>query len=594
MAGATPEITEDDIRKRVGRKSFDRGLGYFRKGAILAPKRRSNAIEARCRGSGGNVYRVSATFGPKGGLTADCSCPVGSGGYCKHLAAMLLTWRDRPGAFVESETVADSLARRSKDELLKLIRQMVRHDSDLESLIEATAPMTKSGRALGPPSSEVYRARAVAAFRKAGGDDDYGDYGTVGDVAEELEALREIGDALLKRGDHAGASAVYRGILDGVAEEYATVRDDDDGEVHPVVEACVDGLGACLAAIPDDPKARQPILDTLINLFGLDAEMGGIELGGDPIGFIEEHATPIEKAKLAARALDRAREFTGRYETYQREQFGRLYLDLAKPEARDAALAAFRELGMTRALIAHLLDEGKVAQAIEAVDKGGFPDSEMPEILAIFDIRHHRDVAETMIARRALEGRDPWLLRWLRDHHAKRGNTREAAKIADQLFKIAPNLQEFRSVRTLSVSDPDRWEKLRESMLKTLAQSAEWGAIVRAHLDEGDVTRAVGALKPARSGAWSPEPSLLVDVARAAESALPWEAIRIYKEVALGLVARKNRTAYIEACGHLKRVKELYTRYGEKTGWSRDMLAIRKAYRTLRAFHEELDRAGLT
>src|SRR5690242_19965733 len=109
-----PRVTEAQIRSRVGETSFARGREYFRSGAIYDARKQGRTLKAQCEGTSAPSYRLSVTFDEKGIAEADCSCPVGDGGCCKHVAALLLTWLDRPQTFVEVEEIGSSLERRSK------------------------------------------------------------------------------------------------------------------------------------------------------------------------------------------------------------------------------------------------------------------------------------------------------------------------------------------------------------------------------------------------------------------------------------------------------------------------------------------------
>ena len=72
----------------------------------------------------------------RGIAEADCSCPVGADGYCKHTGAVLLAWRRRPEDFAEVEELDQALGRRSKEELIALVKQMLQHQPDLDVLLE--------------------------------------------------------------------------------------------------------------------------------------------------------------------------------------------------------------------------------------------------------------------------------------------------------------------------------------------------------------------------------------------------------------------------------------------------------------------------
>jgi uncharacterized Zn finger protein len=125
---AIPEVSERAIERRVGERSFNLGQQYFRDDAIFDARRQGQTLKARCHGSRDQAYRVQATFNDKELVAAECSCPVGGGGFCKHVAALLLTWRERPEEFTEVEDLDTALARRNPEELIALIKLMLRRE----------------------------------------------------------------------------------------------------------------------------------------------------------------------------------------------------------------------------------------------------------------------------------------------------------------------------------------------------------------------------------------------------------------------------------------------------------------------------------
>jgi len=150
-----PQFSEDDIPKRVGERSFERGRRYFQGGAIRNARRQGPTLKAYCEGSRPEPYRVQVTFGSKGIEEADCSCPVGAGGHCKHVAALLLTWLHRPEEFREVEELDKALERRSKAELIALIKQMLLLWPELEEILET--PLPRTGRRRTPVDSGAHR-----------------------------------------------------------------------------------------------------------------------------------------------------------------------------------------------------------------------------------------------------------------------------------------------------------------------------------------------------------------------------------------------------------------------------------------------------
>src|SRR5262249_30887916 len=135
-----PRISDEDIRRRVGESSFAKGQGYYRDRAIRNPHRQGMTLKARCEGTSGGPYRVEVTFNQRGIAGGDCSCPVGAGGACKHVAALLLTWKNRPQDFTEVEETDTALENRSREELIALIKLMLRREPDLEVLLDAPLP----------------------------------------------------------------------------------------------------------------------------------------------------------------------------------------------------------------------------------------------------------------------------------------------------------------------------------------------------------------------------------------------------------------------------------------------------------------------
>jgi len=131
-----PQLTESHIRAWTDPGSFGRGQGYYRAGHTITPRRQGSTLKARCIGSRPEPYCVEITLGPGGIARGECSCPVGAGGHCKHAVALLLTWLQRPDTFTTVEDVETALERRSKAELVVIIRRMLERHPGLEQVLE--------------------------------------------------------------------------------------------------------------------------------------------------------------------------------------------------------------------------------------------------------------------------------------------------------------------------------------------------------------------------------------------------------------------------------------------------------------------------
>jgi uncharacterized Zn finger protein len=164
MKNGYPDLSVTKIQAWTGSASFSKGQSYFRQGAILEPRRQRTTLKARCLGSSAPSYRVEVTMENEGIIEADCTCPVGHGGHCKHVAALLLTWLDNPEAFPETANLESILEQRSKSELVGLIRQMLQRYPDLEYLLELPSPAADTNKTAIDP--KIIRRQVSHAFAK--------------------------------------------------------------------------------------------------------------------------------------------------------------------------------------------------------------------------------------------------------------------------------------------------------------------------------------------------------------------------------------------------------------------------------------------
>jgi tetratricopeptide (TPR) repeat protein len=583
-----PQFGEDDILGRVGEKSFELGRRYFRQGAIFNARRQVSTLKAYCAGSRPEPYHVRVRFSSKGIEEAECSCPVGSGGRCKHVAALLFTWLHRPEGFREVEELDKALERRSKSELIWLIKQMLLRRPELEVFVEAPLPSSGRGkrRRRRPVDPEPYRCQAAAAFHCSG---DYWDLEA--QIARELEAIVAIGDGFAEESDWASAAAVYQGVSAEVLARYQTFP-DEEGELASVVWRCVEGLGRCLAGTRD-PEARERVLRALFEVYLSDVELGGVGLGDEVPEVVLAGATAEERRKLAGwvrSALPKAQRDEWSVE-WRRKVLGRFLLQLEKDELDDEKfLEICRETGRLGELVDRLLALGKLEEA-EAEVQGTVDSISNYELLELADIfkRHgHPEVAERLVVERSEATKDWKLLEWLISHYAAEGELAEALELALRLFELQPYLPRYQKVRELA-ERLGRWGELRQGVLEKLAAEGEHSLLVEIHLEEGEIDQALELLN--RVG--HPRPELIDAVACAAEVSRPREAIRLYELRVERLIELRGRENYREACRKLARMRELYRRLGEGNAWEGYIAALRERNRKLPAFQDELAKAGL-
>jgi uncharacterized Zn finger protein len=580
-----PKLTDKTIERRVGERSFNLGRRYFQDGAIFDARRQGNTIKARCQGSRGEPYRVEATLGDKEVVSAECSCPVGGGGRCKHVAALLLAWRNSPEEFTEIEELAPALEKRSKKELIGLIQLMLRKEPDLELLLEAPLPGAGAGQA--PATAAVYRKQAEAAFRRGGYE-----WGAAIAIADDLEVLTEIGDGFLKQKDFAGAAAVYQGVLTALFDNYNTVQ-DEEGDFHGVVNQCVEGLEKCLKAAKDDPERRLAILRTFFDICSFDIEQGGIGLSDDVPDLVKE-TTPEERKVIAGwvrEAMPRGKDF---HDNWRRESFGSFLLNLEADTLDDEAfIRSCRETGNRSPLVARLLELGRLPEALKEIEL--VPDYQLTQFADMLVAHGHGAEADRLVEEKAKKSTDWHLADWLKRRAARRGDTGTVLALTEKSFHQHPNAEGYKEIRKLA-QKLGRWDALRPELLAVLKKAPYSTELIRVYLDEGDIDNALAALKSERKSAYGYGfygYSLAQEVAKAAEKTRPQAALEIYRKEAEVLIAQRGRGSYQEACKLLKKVRDLHKRLGEDTAWTNYLAKLREQNRTLRAFLEELTKAKL-
>jgi uncharacterized Zn finger protein len=574
------KITNQTIRSRVGERNYGLGEKYFEDGSVFNCRREGRSLKARCQGSRDQAYQVEVTLDDKGVASAECSCPVGGAGHCKHVAAVLLAWKNQPETFAEVENVDAGLARRTKEELIALVKLMLRQQPDLETLLEMPLP------AAGPRSAEVtpdaYRRQAEAAFDHGGYD-----WGAASAIADELQTLIEVGDEFLKQEDHAAATAVYQGVCAAVLDRFNSVH-DEPGDLHRMVSACVEGLEKCLRTEEDNPARRETILRALFDVYALDVEQGGIGLS-DSVPDFTECTTPAERRTIAGWI----RETMSGTGEWGRECFAGLLLELEADTLDDETyLRICRENGRRHDLVDRLCQLGRVPEAIRETESAG--DYDLMSLADVLESHGQGAEAERLVRERSRKSRDSRLLEWLKKRAAGRKDTAAVLELAEQLFADQPSLTGYQEIRKLATKF-GRWEELRPKLLDGLKKKKYTHVLVQIYLKEGDIDQALELMKSEREYGFGYGYGfgMKFEVAKAAEKTRPEAALEIYRKYAEQLIEQRGRTHYVEACRYLKKVLDLYQRLGQGTTWTRYLAQLREKHTGLRAFQEELARAKL-
>ena len=264
-----PKLTEAQIRALASAQSFERGKGYYRDGAIVEPLQQGLELRAECEGSEYEPYQISVTLNTKGLAETSCTCPYDWGGICKHIVALSLAYVHNPQAFRHIEPLDKMLAGKSKDDLIVIIQDMLRHQPGLISVVELSTETQeiKQGK---PMNVSIYRTQARRAMQ----------HESARSAERDLKALGETAARLARGGDLINAGAVYHALLDETVKGYDEMIGsmDEDGDIAVFIDEFAKGLGECLAKSEADQETRREWLEPLLRAELADIELGGIDL----------------------------------------------------------------------------------------------------------------------------------------------------------------------------------------------------------------------------------------------------------------------------------------------------------------------------
>jgi uncharacterized Zn finger protein len=131
------KITEEAIRARATDKVFERGLAYYRQGAIKSTIKRGLTLEAQCKGSTYKPYHVQVYLNDDGNVdNVTCTCQYEFEGDCKHIVALLLTYVYQPEIFQERLPIGAILKELSHEELVTLMTEIIERQPKLQAAVD--------------------------------------------------------------------------------------------------------------------------------------------------------------------------------------------------------------------------------------------------------------------------------------------------------------------------------------------------------------------------------------------------------------------------------------------------------------------------
>ena len=569
-----PVLQVEDIAELVGTRNLRHGRDYYHSGAILNPSQQGMTLTASCLGSSSEPYQISVEFDERGMRRSRCTCPVGQHGRCKHVAALLICWQERPELFADFEPWDKVLGRCGRRQLIETIKELMQYRPELQRM---TADLLRGEEVPEKEIDEALYRQSVAEILRHPSDTPESTALLVGRLLE----IKATGDTLTGQHEVAAAAAVYRSL---VAELLA--RPDLLDPRHPqlldLLDECLEVLHSCLPPLEQEPQARLEILRTLLELYRFELVQGGVALGVDVARMLTASATAAERAAVSGWIEGMLPGIDGHH---ARRSLGGLLLELigaALPE--EQCFEICRRSERIFDLVRHLAQLGRFDQAIA---ESAAADDE--ELLAIVDllVRCRRaEVAEGLVRQRAERSPQPRLQQWLERHSQQQLQQRSMLELTEKIFRLRPSFAVYKRLRKLA-RQIGVWDALRADLLDVLPQQGRLPLLVRIHLDENNLDRALDAV--AADGVPVAEVRLAARVARAAEASRPLESLRVYRAVAEHLIQRRGRANYAEACRYLRKARVLAERAGELSPWNAYLDQLQQQHRPLQRLCKELE-----
>src|SRR5215472_1253750 len=540
----------------------------------------------------------------------------------------------KPRARVPETAVSERLKKKSSEELLFLVEQLLERKPDIEPLIELlmelplAIPVQEKNRlgrgkerTIDPSTIE---SQVASAFYNAGKG-----WGAASRVAAELEQLYDIGKNFAEAGEWANAQVVYATVAEATIIQYEEVH--DEGQLSWVLGECATGLVTCLEAQSPLPRSerldaaeREALLTSLFDLWKFGYTYGGIEVHIPAA--IAGNAAAHERKRVEAwlrQEMMPGQDSSSKWHNRSVIDF-LATLKRADHFSDDDVLEEYRKVGLYKELAEKFLQLGRANEALGAAQ------AHLTEPMDVTWFAEHllksgeawREQALAFVEMRlgevnpALQGKSQDFTsahtvdlyrRWLSEKYLLCGKTKQALDMELARFQANPEDATYRSVRSAAraADQPEAvWPGLRPRLIGMLEQQSRWGALVSIYLDEGEVGQALAALAEMERTPRAPlygygyraegaSSHYQAQVAQAAEESYPDEAIRLYKSVVKRLIDGRGRENYQQATDYLARVRRLYQKQEQEPEWQAYMTNLRNSNKSLRALKEELDKREL-
>jgi len=227
----TSILDESHLMRLAGERFYDRGLKYFKQGAVVRLTCKSDSVSAKVRGT--HDYRVKIWTEGKA-LAFECDCPVGMDGeFCKHCVAVGLSWLARSTSSDEDRSaqgivtdLCGYLMTQDKERLVSLLLER----AEADHLFEQRLHMMAAGEGSKAVAMATLRQSIDVAIKRRSVQ-----YAEMHRYVSGIEALIESLEELLKDGHGVNVRELTEYALK-TAEKAMLAVDDSDGMMGGILE----------------------------------------------------------------------------------------------------------------------------------------------------------------------------------------------------------------------------------------------------------------------------------------------------------------------------------------------------------------------
>ncbi|OIJ96058.1 hypothetical protein BIV25_18770 [Streptomyces sp. MUSC 14] len=554
-------LTEANLKKLAGARSFERGLGYL--DAVSGVEVGDGWVTATVHGT--ERYEVELTLDGPGGPVGACDCPFGlEGNFCKHLVALGLRMlaqreslpRQRKAARERAQDLDGWLSALTKDELLAVLREQIEEDRQLRRRLELRAAGARGD--LAAVRTRIRDLLDVTPFAQY----EYVEYADARAYADQAGQVVSAIRALTGSGRAADAITLAREAMRLLAEAVESV-DDADGRLGQVGADLADAhLEACRAARPDPEELARWLAGHALG--DLDDGLSDI----DPLDY-EDVLGEAGMAVLRTTAVEAWRDNRrGWAERCLMERLARAGGDVDTVIAVHAADLAPN--GHTHLVVARELDTAqRCDEALRWAERG---------------IREARDLAAV----------DTALVDYLCDRYTRADRLPDAVTLRRDHFGARRSLLAYQQLRAAARA-AGRWPAERDGALDLLRADAgrhesRYGGpvLIDALLDDKDADAAWQAAT--RTGAHDRQWGTLADQARAGR---PADALGVYLRLAEPLTKQTGNAVYAQLVALLLNIRDCHHRLGTDEEFAVYVAALRTAQRRKRNLMRLMDEHGL-